>query len=574
MGKDTELIKQKLPVAEFLRSYLQLSPAGKNLKALCPFHQEKTPSFIVSPERQTWHCFGCGEGGDIFKFVMQYENLEFPEALRFLAERAGVPINTLSPTQQREFGILYDIHSDATEFFKKSLEKNADAYAYLEKRGLKKETIEEFSIGFAPGGDSLILYLLGKGFDINDIARAGVAFKNNRGLYRDRFEGRIIFPISNAVGKIVAFTGRIFGPESDTTPKYINSPETPIFTKSKILYGFSHSKRIIAETHTAFLVEGQMDFLMAWQSGIKNTIAVSGTALTRDHLEKLRRFADTIIVSFDNDSAGFKALERGIELFGSFDFFMKAISLGEYKDPAEACEKDTEFLARAITQASPAFGKLLEHYFPDTSSHDVPLVKRIVKHLLEKVARIKSPLEKERWIREIAKKSNVRESTLHDELAIVEESLQKSNKETVEVPQKTAPKEEKSRMRIISERLLLLSFTDADFSDILRTSYIEVFPKPYLDILEGKVPENEEIALLKMRASHEFSNIEKKTLKSEFDELTRQLSLEHLKKKLETLRKELQRAEVSKEEELIAEKVRAFHEVSKKINELQKNAKK
>lgn len=575
MGKETELIKQKLPIAEFIRSYLQLSPAGKNFKALCPFHSEKTPSFIVSPERNTWHCFGCGEGGDIFSFVMRYENIEFPEALRFLAERAGVPLRTLSPTQQREFGILYDMHADATKFFTEHLKKNPAATEYLQKRGLKKETIEEFSIGFAPGGDSLVVHLLKNGYDINDVARAGLAFKNNHGLFRDRFENRIIFPLFNSTGKIVAFTGRILGGETDATPKYVNSPETPIFTKSKILYGFSHAKRAIAETHTAFLVEGQMDFLMAWQSGIPNAIAVSGTALTKEHLEKLRRFADTVIVSFDNDSAGFKALERAIELFGSFDFFVKAISLGEYKDPADACEKDPQFLKNALTKASPAFEMLLDHYFPEDFPRDVPLTKRIVRHLLEKVARIESPLERERWVREMVKKTGISEQRINEELEMVAEELskKKNGDKNAEISEKKE-KEEISRTRIISERLLLLAFTDPDFSSILKSSYKEIIPKEYISILDGTVPENDRIALLRMKASYEFSGIPKEKMREEFDELVRQLSLETLKKKRDDLRRDIQKAEYIKDERKVTESIKEFHEISRKINELQKNVKK
>ena len=170
MAKDVDLIKQKLDLVEFLRGYLNLLPAGKNFKALCPFHQEKTPSFVVSPERGIWHCFGCGEGGDIVKFAMKYENLEFPEALRFLAEKAGVSIGTMNPAEQKEFGILYDLHEKAKDFFRENLIKNKEAMKYLLDRGLKEKTITEFELGYAPGGDSLTVYLINNGFDISDIS--------------------------------------------------------------------------------------------------------------------------------------------------------------------------------------------------------------------------------------------------------------------------------------------------------------------------------------------------------------------------------------------------------------------
>ena len=182
MAREVDLIKEKLGLVEFLRSYLTLSPAGKNFKALCPFHQEKTPSFIVSPERKIWHCFGCSLGGDLITFVMKYENLEFPEALRFLAEKAGITLKSINPQEQKQFGILYDLHDAAKDFFKTELSKNRPALEYLKKRGITQDTIEEFDLGFAPGGESRTLYLINKRYDIADMVRAGLAQKNVKGL--------------------------------------------------------------------------------------------------------------------------------------------------------------------------------------------------------------------------------------------------------------------------------------------------------------------------------------------------------------------------------------------------------
>src|SRR3989344_4048711 len=358
MGKEVDIIKEKLDIADFLRSYLQLIPAGRTLKAICPFHPEKTPSFIVSPDKKIWHCFGCGEGGDILSFVMKYEHVEFPEALRMLAERAGIPMRNLSPTQEREFGVLYDMHDAAAEFFRAQLRKNPKAEQYLKGRGLSENTIKEFGIGYDPLGDGLTLALMEKRFSIQDIIRAGLSARI-RGLNRDRFEGRIIFPLHNPFGKIVGFAGRVFelpsGQKEEDVGKYVNSPETPIYHKAKVLYGFHAAKTHIAASRTVFLVEGHMDFLMSWQSGVKNAVAISGTALTEEHLLKLRRFADTAVVSFDNDTAGLRALEKGMDMFHALDFHVKAVSLGEYKDPAEAAEKDARFLAKAVAEAKPAF---------------------------------------------------------------------------------------------------------------------------------------------------------------------------------------------------------------------------
>ena len=328
MNTPIQGIKDRLDIVDFIRSYVTLLPAGKNFKAPCPFHKEKTPSFIVSPERQTWHCFGaCSEGGDVFKFLMKYENLEFYEALKVLAEKAGVELKQISPAEQRQFGILYDINNAAKDFFRKELWKSRESLDYFKKRGLQKETVEEFELGLAPDKfDALTVYLTKADYNVVDIERAGLNFKNDRGSYIDRFRGRLMFPIHNHFGKVVGFSGRIF-PQLETEKmdvgKYVNSPETTIFNKSRILYGFHKTKNHIKEQQSAVLVEGQMDFLMLYQDGIKNAVATSGTALTIDHLRVLRRFADQLVLSFDSDEAGIKAAERSIDLAHSFDFNTK-----------------------------------------------------------------------------------------------------------------------------------------------------------------------------------------------------------------------------------------------------------
>lgn len=286
----TELIKEKLDIVQFLRGYLNLQPAGKNFKASCPFHKEKTPSFMVSPERQSWHCFGCGLGGDIFGFVMRYENLEFGEALRILAEKAGVELRRLDPAEHKYTGLLFELQNAAKEFYIKALTSTPVVKKYLVGRQLKPETIDEFELGWAPNEpEALSMHFLNRGYAPDDILRAGLAVKTERGLLLDRFRGRIMFPIHNHFGKVVGFTGRLLPQfENENVGKYVNSPETPIFNKSRLLYGFWKSKNSIHDAGSVFLVEGQMDFLASWQAGVKNAVATSGTALTADHLRVLR----------------------------------------------------------------------------------------------------------------------------------------------------------------------------------------------------------------------------------------------------------------------------------------------
>lgn len=567
MSREADLIKQKLNVTDFLRSYLRLVPAGKNFKALCPFHQEKTPSFIVSPDRQTWHCFGCGEGGDIIKFVMRYENIEFPEALRLLAEKAGIPLRTLNPAQEREFGILYDLNEAAKNFYKEGFVKKPAAKEYLLKRGLKAETIEEFDIGYAPGGEQLALHLLKKGFDIADIVRAGLAGKNTSGLYRDRFQGRIMFPIANHMGKTVAFTGRVFevppGMKADEMAKYMNSPETPVFNKSKILYGLNKTKNDIAHARAALLVEGQMDFLMTWQAGIKNVTAVSGTALTSHHLERLRRLADSVLLTFDNDDAGLKALERSLDLFNAFDFHVKVVGMGDHKDPADAVLADAEAFQKSVGEARPAFRYLFEARLQNNAvKNDLALKKRTVRDLLQKIRKLKSAVEQEDWLRALSREAEVSEAALHAELLAIpeakaEESVERKSVEVVP-----------ERVDLIARRILAIGFAVPELMERARSvrEWIPVFYHPALDDSASPVA-----AALELQSSFAVETDDRDILDEEFEALMRQLRIEAIEKERTQIRKTIKILQEKGDEEEIVKQMGAFHELSKKIDELRGN---
>ncbi len=567
MSRETDLIKEKLDLADFLHSYLKLTPAGKNLKALCPFHAEKTPSFMVSPERKIWHCFGCGLGGDIISFVMRHENLEFPEALRMLAEKAGVKISTLNPALEKQFGILYRIHESAKNFYAAELSKNREASEYLKSRGLSPETIREFELGFAPAptgplrgqSESLTLHLIKQGFDVGDVVRAGLAHKNTSGLHRDRFTGRIIFPISNSLGKVVAFTGRLLKEEGTDMPKYLNSPETPIFSKSRILYGFNKSKGEISKSRTAFIVEGQMDFLMSWQAGVKNAVAVSGTALSSDHLSRLKRVADTVILSFDNDEAGLRALERAVDVLNAYDFHAKVVDLGGFKDPAEAVFEDGEYLGRAIIEAKPALRALFGHYFADLKG-GIAEKKRALRKVLAKIRMIKSKIEADEWLKELARYSGVSEVALTAELENLPEKSEASLSEDVSLGQ--APK---GRVDLISARLLSLALSKPRFRSNL-ASYEGWLPTRYRDILSNS--QKEEVGFLELQGSYEFADKNEELLESEFESLLRELQIESLKRELEELRGEIRLAEEKGEFEKLSDVMVRFNVVARKINEL------
>ncbi len=557
-GSTTELIKEKLDVVQFLQGYVKIAPAGRNFRALCPFHKEKTPSFMVSPERQSWHCFGCGLGGDVFTFLMRYENLEFGEALRVLAERAGIELQQIQSADYKYTNLLYELNEKAREFFERELQNSNAARKYLDDRKLAKETIEEFELGFAPqSAESLTLHLLNAGYGPDDMIRAGLTIKTERGLKLDRFRGRIMFPIHNSFGKVVGFTGRVL-PEFDDGKmgKYVNSPETPIFNKSKLLYGFWKSKNFIREAGNAFLVEGQMDFLMSWQAGVKNAVATSGTALTPDHLRALRRLTEEIVLSFDTDEAGFSAGERAIDLAEAADFNVKVAISGDFKDPAEVAEKDSALLKKIIVNAKPAMEFYFERYLPKNA-----LLGRVTREYLKslravllKIKAIASPVNQSFWQKELSRRSGVDEGVLKEESEKLKIAAASSfGKE--EEPE--TPKTDFSRRELLSQRLLAYCAAMNDFAP-LDGSYAHM-PPEYQKIFEamkngkratGDNGLDELVGIIEFQ--HEFAKQES------FDELKRFLSDEYVKERRRELTAAVREAELHGDENSIHEALQKF----------------
>jgi DNA primase len=304
-----DTIKDRLSITDVVGAYVKLEKAGANLKGLCPFHQEKTPSFMVSPARSSYYCFGCGAKGDIFSFVEQFEGLDFMGALKVLADRAGVEIEKQDPSAKTERERLFHIMEHASLFYHKDLSDDNAAKEYLKKRGVEVQTIRAWRLGYAPlEWRSLYNYLLSKGFKAQEMLKAGLVKPADNGFY-DTFRSRIVFPIANIGGRIVAFSGRIF-PVDDTSAKYLNSPETSLFNKSAVLYGYDKAKFEIRKKNSAILVEGQMDLILSHQVGITNTVATSGTAFTELHAGLIKRFAEKLIICYDGDKAGVSSALR------------------------------------------------------------------------------------------------------------------------------------------------------------------------------------------------------------------------------------------------------------------------
>lgn len=339
---EIEEVKQRTDIVEVIGGYVALAKSGRNFKGICPFHQEKTPSFFVFPDRQSWHCFGaCSTGGDVFSFIMKKENVGFGDALRLLAQRAGVVLQerqTQPPEEKEKLGKLYQINQAAAEYFYETLGNAAASHArqYLEKRGVSQKSVKDFKLGFAPGGrETLKRSLLELGYGEKDLLLAGVVVEGDDGATHDRFRNRLIFPIFDLQGKITGFGGRVL---DDALPKYLNSPQTPVFDKSRSLYGINLAQKVTREADSVILVEGYLDVIIAHQYGFANVIAPMGTSLTGGQIDIIRRLSRNLILALDPDAAGEKAMLRGLD-------YKKRLESEEPADAVPANEEVPDYLS-------------------------------------------------------------------------------------------------------------------------------------------------------------------------------------------------------------------------------------
>jgi DNA primase len=415
-------IKQRLDIVEVVGQYVQLQKAGRNFKALCPFHSERAPSFFVSPERQSWHCFGaCGTGGDIFSFVMKKENVEFGEALRLLAERAGVTLVERRPEEEAARDRLREANQTAARFYHGlllSTEAGQGARRYLEERGLDLKTIQDFQLGCSPSGwESLCQHLRERGYGDEEMVAAGLAIEGERGL-RDLFHQRIMFPIADMRGRVVGFGGRslpIEGQE-EGQPKYLNTPQTAIFDKGSLLYGLDKAREHIRQQGLIVIVEGYMDAIAAHQHGFANVVASMGTALTERQVRSVKRFSRDLVLALDADTAGQEATLRAVEYQDILGRDIRVIILPEGRDPDQMIRSDPEGWSVLLANAQP----LLDYKFEAVSSAlDLSQPRQrsqAVEELLPLVAAIGDAVVQAHYLQRLARLAQVREEVLHQML--------------------------------------------------------------------------------------------------------------------------------------------------------------
>lgn len=582
-----EKIKERLGIEEVVSTYIKLDRAGKNLKGKCPFHNEKTPSFYVTPERGSYHCFGCGAGGDIFSFVQQFEGLDFMGSLKLLADRAGVKLefDKASEIHKSEKERLLAIMEDATVFFEEGLAHSAAAREYLKGRGITEVTAKKFRIGFIPADWRLLFtYLKSKKYTDADIEKAGLIKRPDevvngiRKEYYDRFRGRVMFPISDSSGRVIAFSGRILVDDGKSA-KYLNSPDTILFNKSTVLYGIDKAKQDIRIKNYSILVEGQMDLVLSHQAGIKNTVAVSGTALADTLVSKenivnnlgiIKRLSNNIILAFDSDNAGRKAAMRSASIAMSLGMDVKIADLPEGKDPADLVLADPEQWKQVLRNSKPVVEfQLNTVLLQNLDPRKVP--KALQDNVFPFIAPLTGAMEKAHYIKLIKEKTGLSEDAIREDLAKTEASLKSVVAEVRNVEQmKTASTRLDAIVRKLFSSLYYLDKNPISGIDIdsHRATIKKIAGDRYDNLIKDMEPLKNELLL---EAEVTFgSNAIVKDFERDLNELVFNFEEDIVRQEFSEAMDQLMKAERQKDDKNIAVLTEKMTVLTKRVNELSK----
>ena len=570
-------IKNRLDIVDVVSSYLRLQKAGSNYRALCPFHSEKKPSFFVSPKLQIFKCFGCGKSGDIFKFVMEIERVDFKEALKILAEKAGVQLST--EKESEDFGEksrFFKICELSAKFFERQLESKTGKKVidYLLGRKINMESIQKWRLGWAPDTkSSLIDFLKMKGFSIDEIEKAGLCFKKENGEILDFFRGRIIFPIFDLNSRVIGFSGRIFEKEG---PKYINCRNTLLYDKSRTIYGLDKAKKEIKNKDFCLIMEGYTDVILAHQEGFQNAVSVSGTAISEWQLQILKRFTSNLFLCFDADFAGDQATKRAIDLAIQKDFQVKVVLLEEGKDPADIISENKEVFEKVIKEAI----SIMEFYFKNFSSqydkNTVEGKREIARRFLIEVKKLPNEIEKEFWVNFLSQEISVSKESLLKEMQKIKIEDDFFGKEREEI----VFKNEKTKREILEERLLTLILKLPQNLVLIDNEKIEYFSPEIKEIFKRLKedlkfdPKNlsEKAKELFFEASVKSEipelNINKDETTKEINFCLREISKDFIKEKLAKISELIKEAEKNKNQKKVKEFLNELKTWTEKLSKI------
>ena len=575
MSSTIEQIKQRLSIVEVVGSYLKLEKAGSNYRARCPFHNEKSPSFFVSPTRQSYHCFGCNKGGDLISFVQEIEGLDFVGALKVLAERAGVTITFESGQNTEKNSRLYKALQGATEFYKNELMNQPQVKDYLKNRGLTEETVKKFELGFAPEAwRALADKLLGDGFTISELEDAGLIIRQDQtagkvGGYYDRFRKRIMFPLFDSAGRPIGFSGRVFQGDEQTA-KYVNSPATSLYNKSNYLFGYDKAKLAIHRQGVAILVEGQLDLLMSHQIGVDNVVAASGTALTEQHLAIIKRLTDRLILSYDYDAAGLKASRRALDLALAAGFDVRIAKLPLGQDPADVAKDNPEAWREAVKEARhhidflmeaiSAEGKVGLDYNRGLNRLVLPYIKALPQRMLQA-----------QFVSKVAQTLGIGEQAVWDDLYLTEPARLTSKEDAVKIISGNNF-DSQSRMESIEDRLLGLVFWSEGESESELSISTKELENKIIEALgsetwqakkESRLAEKDKLAL-----ASEIAGINHKNWLALIEELLFEWRSEYLKNKLLMASAELKKLELAGDRSLLENQLKICQSIREELNNL------
>lgn len=582
MSSSVDQIKSKIDIVTLVSSYIKLEKAGTNFKGKCPFHNEKTPSFFVSPDRGSYYCFGCQAKGDIFTFVQEFEGLDFIGSLKVLAERAGVELEQYNRENKTDKERLHSVLEQAVFFYEKKLSESPEALEYLKSRGLTEKTIKDFRIGYSPSDwRELHDFLLSKNVSVQDMKNVGlIKQKEGTSSYYDTFRGRIMFPINDSSGRPVGFSGRILvsdDPSSRaklttgqaTPPKYLNSPETELFNKSEILFGLDKAKVDIRLKDYSILVEGQMDLVMLHQVGITNTVASSGTALTSNHLVKLRRISNNLKMFFDGDDAGFNASNRAAKIALALGMDLKLVLMPKGKDPADLAKEDFGLLKKLMSESKHVIDFYTETLMTrglDPRNLNYNLNAEIRQQVLPYVAELPNETDKAHFIKSIMRKTFLNEESLWNDLKKI------NNGSSVGSNINTSPPALK-RGASIERRVVGILMWAKESEERNKEGGVgvdtEELEKRVLDILGERLGElnkllEKEKELLLFETESYYAN--KDNLKTDIDELLVGLEEEKLKNEFSRAMVDLQKAEQRKNSSEVLKYLEECQRISQRIN--------